>query len=67
MNCSSKLIEEKKRTQRDVSRQRAYRFSKIEYDLNRFEHFEAALRKLLPDDKPNQESDIRQLAKDCGF
>ena len=53
----------KNRTQRDVSRQRAYRFSKIEYDLNRFEHFEAALRKLLPDDKPNQESDIRQLAK----
>ncbi|MYD62559.1 MAG: GNAT family N-acetyltransferase [Gemmatimonadetes bacterium] len=53
----------KDRTQRDVSRQRAYRFSKIEYDLNRFEHFEAALRKLLPDDKPNQESDIRQLAK----
>ena len=49
--------------QRRKSRNRAQSFFSLEPDPHLVENFDEILRKILPDDRPNQESDIRQLAK----
>ena len=49
--------------QREKSRNRARNFFPVEPDPHLVENFDEILRKILPDDRPNQESDIRQLAK----
>ena len=49
--------------QRIKSRNRAQNFFPVEPEPRLVENFDEILRKILPDDRPNQESDIRQLAK----
>ena len=49
--------------QREKSRQRALEFPRIEYNPQSMEHFEKVLSTLLPDNKANQKSDIRHVAK----
>lgn len=49
--------------QREKCRNRAQNFFPVEPDLRLVENFDEILRKILPDNRPNQESDIRQLAK----
>ncbi len=49
--------------QRRKSRNRAQNFFPVESDPRLVEKFDEILRKILPDNRPNQESDIRQLAK----
>ena len=48
--------------QRELSRHRAQEFLR-KHDPNSFEHFDKALRQLLPHNRDSQVSDIRQLAK----
>ena len=50
-------------SQREKSRNRAINFFPVEPAPRLIENFVKNLRKILPDDRPNQESDIRQLAK----
>lgn len=49
--------------QREKSRNRAQNFFPVESDPRLVENFDEILRKILPDNRPNQESDIRHLAK----
>lgn len=48
---------------RRKSRERAHSFPKKEYNPQSMEHFEEVLSTILPDNNPNQKSDIRHLAK----
>ena len=48
--------------QRARSRERAYRFSRVDPPRNFVDAFEATLTKVLPSNTPSQKSDIRQLA-----
>ena len=49
--------------QREKSRNRAQNFFPIKSDPKLVENFDEILREILPDNRPNKESDIRQLAK----
>lgn len=49
--------------QRIKSRNRAQNFFPVEPEPRLVENFDEILRKILPDNRPNQESDVRQLAK----
>ena len=49
--------------QRNIARNRAIEFPRIEQNPQLAEHFEEVLRTLLPDNNQNRESDIRHLAK----
>ncbi len=49
--------------QREKSRNRAQNFFPVEPDPRLVKNFDEILRKILPDNRPNQVSDIRQLAK----
>lgn len=53
----------KNSSRRRKSRERAHSFPKKEYNPQSMEHFEAVLSTILPDNNPNQKSDIRHLAK----
>ena len=48
---------------RKKSRERIQQFFQIDPESNLVKHFDRILREILPHNKPNQESDIRQLAK----
>ena len=50
-------------SQRKKSREKARDFARVEYNSQSMEHFEEVLGTILPDNTPNQKSDIRHLAK----
>ncbi len=50
-------------SQRKKSREKARDFARVEYNSQSMEHFEEVLGTILPDNSPNQKSDIRHLAK----
>ena len=50
-------------SRRRKSRERAHSFPKKEYSPQAMEHFEEVLGKILPNNNPNQKSDVRHLAK----
>ena len=50
-------------SRRRKSRERAHSFPKKEYSPQSMEHFEEVLGKILPNNNPNQKSDVRHLAK----
>ena len=50
-------------SQRKKSQERAHSFPKVGHNLQSMEHFEEVLGKILPNNNPNQKSDIGHLAK----